>query len=74
MSNSLSRLTRTRMAETGEKYTAARRVLLADPAARARARETERAARERARYPVTDRDGLDRRHVLSAWETTRRRH
>lgn len=70
----LKRLTRYRMAETGEKYTTARRALLADPAEFARVREAERLAQSRARYPFTAGDGLDRRHVLSAWETTRRRH
>jgi hypothetical protein len=29
--------------------------------------------RERVRYLFTGRDDLGRRHVLSAWETTRRR-
>lgn len=74
MSSALSRLARHRMAETGERYMTARRAILSDPAERARLREADRQMRERARYPVAARDGLDRRHVLSAWETQRRRH
>ena len=74
MSRSLSRLVRYRMSETGEKYTTALRVIQADPAERARLREAERRMRDLARYPFTPRDGLDSRHVLSAWETARGRH
>ncbi len=74
MSNTLKRLTRYRMAETGEKYTTARRALLADPAEFARVRKAERAMRDRSHYPFTPSDGLDRRHVLSAFETARRNH
>jgi hypothetical protein len=70
----LQRLTRWRMAATGENYLTARRALLADQAAFDAARAERRRAIERQRYPATDRDGLDRRHVLSAWETARRRH
>jgi hypothetical protein len=70
----LKRLTRFRMAQTGERYTEARRALLADPAEFARVRAAEAAAQRRAAYPSTDRDGLGARHVLSAWETARRRH
>ena len=74
MSNSLSRLVRHRMSETGEKYTTALRAIKADPAEHSRLRAAERQMRERIRYPSTPRDGLDARHVLSAWETQRARH
>lgn len=70
----LKKATRLRMAETGEKYTQARRAILADPAEFSRLRDILDYARERHRYPSTDRDGLDRRHLLSAWETSRRAH
>lgn len=62
------------MAETGERYTTALRAIQADPAEWARLRVADRQLRERASYPFTPRDGLDRRHVLSAWETQRRKH
>jgi hypothetical protein len=62
------------MARTGEKYTVALRVLLADPAALADARAEDKLIRVRQEYPSTPRDGLDGRHVLSAFETARRRH
>ena len=74
MSGTLKRLVRIRMAETGEKYTKALRAIEADPAEFVRLKETDRQMRERARYPFTPRDGLDSRHVLSAWETQRGRH
>lgn len=74
MSSAISRLVRYRMAETGEKYTAALRAIRADPAEHARLRAAVRQMRDRRRYPFTPRDGLDARHVLSAWETARRRH
>jgi hypothetical protein len=70
----MSRLVRYRMAETGEKYTKALRAIKADPAERARLKEADRQMRERERYPFTSRDGLDGRHVLSAFETARGRH
>lgn len=73
-SRSFKRLIRLRMAETGEKYTAAMRALQADPAEVARLRGLVHQARQLQRYPFTDRDGLDGRHVLSAWETARRGH
>jgi len=74
MSSNLSRLVRHRMAETGEKYTAALRAIRADPAEKTRLRIAEQGMRARMRYPCTPRDGLDARHVLSAWETQRRKH
>jgi hypothetical protein len=75
MSSLVKKLTRLRMAETGEKYTTARRAVLALSNEEWTAlRERERQMRARQRYPVNDRDGLDRRHVLSAMETNRRRH
>jgi hypothetical protein len=74
VSNSLSRMARYRMAETGEKYAQALRAIKDDPAERARLKEADRQMRERARYPFTSRDGLDSRHVLSAFETARGRH
>lgn len=73
--NLIKRLTRNRMARTGEKYMVARRAILeADPAEFARLKEEDRQILSRHRYPDTSRDGLDRRHVLSAWETDRRKH
>ena len=74
MSRALSRLVRYRMSEIGEKYTKALRAIQADPAEFARLQEAERQMRERALYPFTSRDGLDSRHVLSAWETGRGKH
>lgn len=74
MSSALSRLVRYRMAETGEKYTKALRAIRADPAELARLKAADRQMRERMRYPFTPRDGLDARHVLSAFETDRGRH
>jgi hypothetical protein len=62
------------MAETGEKYTTALRAIQADPAELARIKSAIRQAQERRRYPFTDRDGLDRRYLLSGWETSRTRH
>ena len=72
--NRLKRLTRYRMADTGEKYTAARRALLSDPALLAAAVSADHARLRRRRYPFTPRDGLDGHHALSAWETSRRAH
>jgi hypothetical protein len=74
MSSALSRLVRHRMAETGEKYTTALRAIQASPAEKKRLRLAEQAMRARMCYPCTPRDGLDARHVLSAWETQRRGH
>ncbi len=74
MSDILKRVTRLRMAETGEKYTRARRAVLEDHAEFTRLREMIRFTDNRRRYPSTDREGLDRRHLLSAFETTRARH
>lgn len=73
-STELKRLTRYRMAQTGEKYTAARRALLGDERELQAARDADRARRNRRRYPFTPHDGLDGRHLLSAWETSRRGH
>lgn len=70
----MSRKVRYRMAETGEQYTTALRVIRADPQESERLREILQSLRNRRRYPFTDRDGLDRRHVLSAFETQRRTH
>ena len=74
MSSALSRLVRYRMAETGEKYTKALRAIQADPAELSRLKAADRRMRERMRYPFTPHDGLDARHVPSAWETSRGRH
>ena len=74
MSSALSRIVRYRMAETGEKYTKALRAIRSDPAEEAQLRAADRQMRERMRYPSTPRDGLDARHVLSAFETQRGRH
>ena len=74
MSSALSRLVRYRMAETGERYTKALQAIRADPAELARLKAADRQMRERMRYPSTPHDGLDRRHVLSAWETQRGMH
>ena len=74
MSSALSRIVRYRMAETGEKYTKALRAIRSDPAEEAQLRAADRQMRERMRYPLTPRDGLDARHMLSAFETQRRRH
>lgn len=71
---SLKRLVRLRMAETGEKYTTALRAIEADPAEFARLKAADVSMSQRRRYPSTNRDGLDRRHLLSAWETSRRAH
>lgn len=68
------RLVRYRMAETGESYCIARRAIEQDPAELARIKELDRQMRDRQRYPSTDRDGLDARHALSAFETNRRQH
>jgi hypothetical protein len=62
------------MTETGEKYTTALRAVQGDLAERRRLRGILRKLETRRRYPFTNRDGLDRRHVLSAWETQRRAH
>lgn len=70
----LKRLVRLRMSQTGERYTAALRAIQADPAEFARLRAADRQMQDRARYPSTPQDGLDRRHVLSAFETARPRH
>ena len=70
----MSRIVRYRMAETGERYTQALAAIRADPAEEARLRAADRQMRERMRYPFTPRDGLDARHVLSAFETQRGRH
>jgi len=74
VSSAVSRLVRYRMAETGENYTKALWAIRSDPAEETRLRVADRQMRERARYPSTPHDGLDRRHVLSAWETQRARH
>lgn len=74
MSNAMSRMARWRMAETGEKYTDALREIQADPQEMRRLKDALRIAGNRKRYPFTDRDGLDRRHVLSSFETQRRGH
>lgn len=71
---SMSRLVRYRMAETGEKYTTALRAIQSDPAEKARLVSVLKKLGNRRRYPFTARDGLDRRHVLSAFETQRRAH
>lgn len=70
----MSRLVRYRMTETGEKYTTALRAIQADPEEKTRLRMILRTLANRQRYPFTDRDGLSRRHVLSAFETQRRTH
>lgn len=70
----MSRLVRYRMAETGEKYTTALRAIQTDPEEKARLRGILRILRNRKCYPFTDRDGLGKRHVLSAFETQRRTH
>lgn len=74
MSRTRTRMIRLRMAETGEKYTTAMRAIEADALEQSRLREALQLSGNRARYPFTDRDGLDRRHVLSAFETQRGRH
>lgn len=74
MSNSMSRMVRYRMAETGEKYTTALRAIKSDAAEKARLAEIQKRLRKRRQYPFTDEDGLNRRHLLSAFETQRRRH
>lgn len=74
MNSNLRQLARWRQAETGEKYMAARRAVMDDPAERARIMAAIRDQRLRLRYPFTDRDGLDGRCVLSAFETQRRAH
>jgi hypothetical protein len=70
----LQRVARLRQAETGEKYTAARRAVMTDPAEFGRLKAMIRFTDARRRYPSTGREGLDRRHVLSAFETSRRAH
>jgi hypothetical protein len=70
----MSRITRYRMAETGEKYTTALAAINADPQEKRRLVEIQRVLANRRKYPFTDRDGLDARHVLSAFETQRPRH
>jgi hypothetical protein len=70
----MSRLVRYRMAETGEKYTTALLAIRSDPQESRRLKEIQRVLGNRRRYPFTDRDGLGGRHVLSAFETQRRRH
>jgi hypothetical protein len=72
--NPLTPLVRYRMAETGEKYTTALRAVQADPAERKRLQDIRRKLYRRRHYPFSDKEGLDRRHVLSAWETQRRAH
>jgi hypothetical protein len=75
MSATLKRLTRLRMSETGQKYTACLRAITAmDEESFAALRERDEQMRRRQRYPVTDRDGLPSWHVLSAMETSRSRH
>lgn len=74
MSSNWSRIVRYRMAETGESYCAALRAIKADPDECARLIAAEREMRKRRAYPSTERDGLDARHLLSGFETTRRRH
>lgn len=68
------RVVRYRMSETGEKYTTALRAIDADPSEFHRIRAILRKLDNRKRYPSTDRDGLDQRHILSSFETQRRRH
>jgi hypothetical protein len=71
----MKRLARNRVARTGEKYTEALRALqAAGPEEIRAARDEDRQIRDRQRYPSTPADGLGRRHVLSAFETSRRRH
>jgi len=68
-------LIRLRMAGTGEKYTTARRAVLAlNSEDWAALLSRYRQMKNRQKYPSTDRDGLDRRHLLSAVETNRRKH
>lgn len=76
MSNdrSMKRYVRLRMAETGERYTVALRTIQNSQAEFLRLKEVDRQVRQRQRYPTTVRDGLDRRHILSAWETSRSSH
>lgn len=73
-STTMKKAVRLRMSRTGEKYTAALRALQADSGELDRLAAELRRLAARRRYPFTDRDGLDRRHVLSAFETQRRAH
>lgn len=70
----MSRMVRYRMFETGERYTAALAAVRSDPQEIKRLKAALRSEKERQRYPFTDRDGLDGRHVLSGFETQRRTH
>lgn len=70
----LKKMVRYRMAETGEKYTTALRAVEDDPAERERLGGILDSLALRRRYPFTNRDGLDGRHVLSSFEAQRRRH
>ena len=75
MARTLKQLVRLRMAETGEKYTTALRFIeQADMEYMSGLKARMAAMKQRAKYPFTDRDGLSRRHVLSAMETNRRHH
>lgn len=74
VSSSKSRAVRLRMADTGEKYTQALRYLESNPDEYRRLKSILEFSDRRRRYPDTNRDGLDRRHLLSAFETSRRKH
>jgi hypothetical protein len=73
-STMMKKAVRLRMARTGEKYTRALRALQADPGEFERLAAELRRLATRRRYPFTGQDGLDRHHVLSAFETQRRAH